>query len=177
MECMGRTVVDFYVCLVVGMEAGEWHLEKKAIVRSRCLNFRRWAIRNLRETCGFPVSLWALKGVKWRVTFLLGFAFCLFVCVFWPRYPLYTEQSLLTSLLCLGKSIRNHKASVPWVPLPSLYQIPTDASVSFLPSVVSHQPNCTSPLTRSFAPIHCYSSEQESNALCIFSEEIIPPPA
>lgn len=80
MECMGRTVVDFSVCLVVSVEAGEWHLEKKAVVRSRCLNFRRQAIPSLRETCGVPVLLQALKGVKLPVAFLWGFVSCLFVC-------------------------------------------------------------------------------------------------
>ena len=52
------------------------------------MNFRGCAIRNLRETCGFPASPWALKGVKLRVTFLPGVAFCLFV-YFDPLPTLY----------------------------------------------------------------------------------------
>ena len=123
MECMGRTVVDFYVCLVVSVEAGEWHLEKKAGVRSWCLNFRRWAIRNLRETCGFHVSLWALKGLKLRVTFLLALLFvCLFVLT---RYTLYTEHVLLTCSSALGSLLAITKTPSLGTPaslVPSLHR-------------------------------------------------------
>lgn len=89
----------------------------------------------------------------------------LFVCLFvLSRYPLYTEPSLLTSLLCLGKPVRNDSLGSPGTPA-AVIPNPTDASVSCLTAFVSHQPNCTSPLTLYFAPVSCNSSEPEFNAL------------
>lgn len=92
MECMERTVVDFYVCLVVSVEAGEWHLEKKAVVRSRCLNFRRWAILSLRGDLQFP--RFALGSKRCEITSYFPLGICL-VCLFWP----ITHGKFTTDLL------------------------------------------------------------------------------
>lgn len=167
MECMGRTVVDFYVCLVVSMEAGEWHLEKKAIVRSQCLNFRRWSMRNLRETCGFPILLWALEGVKFRVTLLRGF-----VC-FDPSLT-YNENLLLTLLLLWFGEESQSLRSLDTFP----YHCCTNPCrrfrlLSYFPS--SHQSHCTSPLY-SFYSRQLQSLKPEFSALCLDSEDTSPPP-
>lgn len=56
MECMGRTVVDFYVCLVGSVEAGEWHLKEKEVAGSRCVELgkERGAIPKLRGALWYP---------------------------------------------------------------------------------------------------------------------------
>lgn len=110
-----------FLCLF-GSECGGGRMTswKKAVVRSRCLNFRGCAISNLRETCGFPVSLWALKGVKLRVTFLLGFAFCLFVC-FDPLPTLFWTFAADLATLPLGSPLGMTVSGSP-VPLPPSYQ-------------------------------------------------------
>lgn len=152
MECMGRTVVDFYVCLVVSVEAGEWHLEKKEVARSQSLNLGREAILNLRETCGFPVLLWALKGVKlrycpWWVCFL-------FVCFFWPiTHSVLKIHTWPAAAWISPLGITKALFLVPLPPLPPVYQILTDPSLSFLISLGPHQPHCTA-LLSSFVPVH-----------------------